>query len=68
MQREANALLENGLRDVKRTKAGTRPSPRLRLAYVDDLPAVIDLAVIRDSGLRLGVDPPAARASPTGRR
>ena len=26
-------------------------------AYVDDLPAVIDLAAIRDSGLRLGVDP-----------
>ena len=26
-------------------------------AYVDDLPAVVDLAAIRDSGLRLGVDP-----------
>ena len=26
-------------------------------AYVDDLPAVIDLDAIRDSGLRLGVDP-----------
>jgi phosphoglucomutase len=26
-------------------------------AYVDDLPVVIDLAAIRDGGLRLGVDP-----------
>ena len=58
MQREANALLENELRDVKRTK--DRDSVHRHdyvTAYVDDLPAVIDLAVIRDSGLRLGVDP-----------
>ena len=26
-------------------------------AYVDDLPAVVDLDAIRASGLRLGVDP-----------
>ncbi len=58
MQREANALLENDLRDVKRTK--DRDSVHRHdyvSAYVDDLPAVIDLAAIRDSGLRLGVDP-----------
>jgi phosphoglucomutase len=58
IEREANALLEGGLRDVKRTK----DTSAVRLhdyvsAYVDDLPAVVDLAAIRDSGLRLGVDP-----------
>src|SRR6185436_387528 len=49
---------ENGLRDVKRTK--DRDSLHRHdyvTAYVDDLPAVIDLGAIRDSGLRLGVDP-----------
>ena len=58
IQREANALLEGGLRDVKRTQ--DRDSVRRHdyvSAYVDDLPAVVDLAAIRDSGLRLGVDP-----------
>src|SRR3954470_22338429 len=57
IEREANALLENRLRDVRRTS-----SPRIRRhdyigAYVGDLPAVIDLETIRSSGLRLGVDP-----------
>jgi phosphoglucomutase len=58
MQREANALLENELRDVKRTKdtSGVHRHDYVS-AYVDDLPAVIDLAAIRESGLRLGVDP-----------
>jgi phosphoglucomutase len=58
IQREANALLEGGLRDVKRTQ--DRDSVRRHdyiSAYVGDLPAVVDLAAIRDSGLRLGVDP-----------
>ena len=58
IQREANALLEGELRDVKRTQ--DRSSVRRHdyvSAYVDDLPAVVDLAAIRDSGLRLGVDP-----------
>ena len=63
IEREANALLEDGLDGVKR-----RPyAQALRGenvhrwdyldAYVDDLPAVIDLDVIRQSALRLGVDP-----------
>jgi phosphoglucomutase len=57
IEREANALLEGGLADVRRE---ANPSPRERdyvSAYVDDLPAVIDLELIRGSGLRLGVDP-----------
>ncbi|HEX5898196.1 MAG TPA: phosphoglucomutase (alpha-D-glucose-1,6-bisphosphate-dependent) [Solirubrobacteraceae bacterium] len=58
IQRAANALLEGELRDVKRTQ--DRSSVRGHdyvSAYVDDLPAVVDLAAIRGSGLRLGVDP-----------
>ena len=58
IQREANALLEGGLRDVKRTKDTSSVQRHDYVsAYVDDLPAVVDLAAIRDSGLRLGVDP-----------
>jgi phosphoglucomutase len=58
IEREANALLEGGLRDVKRTKdtGGVHPHDYVS-AYVDDLPSVVDLEAIRDSGLRLGVDP-----------
>jgi phosphoglucomutase len=58
MQRVANELLEGGLRDVRRTTdtSSVRRHDYVS-AYVDDLPAVVDLAVIRDSGLRLGVDP-----------
>jgi phosphoglucomutase len=54
IEREANALLGS---DVRRE---ANPSPRERdyvEAYVDDLPAVIDLDLIRESGLKLGVDP-----------
>jgi phosphoglucomutase len=59
VQDEANRLLEDGLRDVKRVAfESATPDRRDYLsAYVDDLAAVIDLAAIRDSGLRLGVDP-----------
>jgi phosphoglucomutase len=63
IEQRANALLADGLREVKRI-----PLARARSAstthrydyadrYVADLPRVIDLDVIRDSGLRLGVDP-----------
>ncbi|HEY3187153.1 MAG TPA: phosphoglucomutase, partial [Solirubrobacteraceae bacterium] len=60
IQREANALLEEGLRGVRRTTAGRAPTVHRRdyvSAYVDDLPSVIDLDAIRESGVRLGVDP-----------
>jgi phosphoglucomutase len=63
IEQRANAILADGLRDVQRV-----PLARARSAstthrydyadrYVSDLPRVIDLDVIRDSGLRLGVDP-----------
>jgi phosphoglucomutase len=57
IEREANALLAAGLDGVQRV---SDPQPRRYDyidAYVDDLPSAIDLDVIRESGLRLGVDP-----------
>ena len=57
----ANALIAGGLADVRRT-----PYTRARRAaasydflgaYVDDLPAVVDLAAIKQAGVRIGADP-----------
>ena len=59
--KRANALIAGGLADVRRT-----PYTRARAAcggydflgaYVDDLPAVLDLDAVRESGLRIGADP-----------
>jgi phosphoglucomutase len=61
IQDEANRLLETGVGSIARV-----PFERARAAagtydfvasYVDDLDAVVDMAAIRGSGLRLGVDP-----------
>jgi phosphoglucomutase len=59
IERAANALLERGLDDVPRVPFDDAEVERrdYLTAYVDDLPAVIDLDAIRDAGLRLGVDP-----------
>jgi phosphoglucomutase len=63
IEREANVLLETGPGAVRRTpfdRAIAAPSVHRHdylSAYVGELAAVIDLAVIRDAGLRLGVDP-----------
>src|SRR4051812_22386176 len=59
IEQEANKLLEDGLRGVRRVafdEAAVRERDYVS-AYVDDLPAVIDLDAIRGAGLRLGVDP-----------
>ena len=57
----ANALIEAGLDGVRRI-----PFPRARAAaqaydflgtYVDDLPHVVDLARVREAGVRIGADP-----------
>jgi phosphoglucomutase len=57
----ANELIRGGLADVKRI-----PFARARAAasaydflgtYVDDLPHVIDLAAIKQAGVRIGADP-----------
>jgi phosphoglucomutase len=59
--KRANQLIAAGVAEVKRT-----PFPRARAAcasydflgaYVDDLPAVLDLAAIREAGVRIGADP-----------
>ena len=58
----ANELLQNGLADVKRTgKAGgavpnVMPHDYVQ-AYTADLGSVLDMDVIRASGVRIGVDP-----------
>jgi phosphoglucomutase len=65
IQDEANRLLEAGGSDgvagiarVPYAEALGRTTPHdFLVSYVDDLPAVIDLAAIAGSGLRIGVDP-----------
>lgn len=63
IETRANELLETGLADVKRMPfARAMLSDNLRRfdftgTYVNDLGAVIDLAAIAGSGLRLGIDP-----------
>jgi len=63
IQREANQLLDAALEGVSRIpfeEAIDGPSAQRHdyvSSYVDDLPAVVDLDAISESGLRLGVDP-----------
>ena len=63
IERRANELLADGLRDVKRVTldraraATTTHRHDYRAGYVSDLGAVIDMDVLRGSSLRLGVDP-----------
>ncbi|MGH7814190.1 MAG: phosphoglucomutase (alpha-D-glucose-1,6-bisphosphate-dependent) [Candidatus Binataceae bacterium] len=60
---EANRLLTDGLREVKRipferaTKASTTHPHDYIEAYTKELDAVVDLAAIRAAKLKLGVDP-----------
>ncbi|MCC7325743.1 MAG: alpha-D-glucose phosphate-specific phosphoglucomutase [Burkholderiales bacterium] len=63
IESRANALLDRGLREVRRMPfararraASTREHDFLG-SYVTDLASVIDLDVIRGSGIRMGVDP-----------
>ncbi len=63
IETEANLLLEDRLRDVKRVsydvarRATTTHAHDYVSRYVQDLGAVIDMAAIRDGGVRIGVDP-----------
>ena len=57
----ANELIRGGLADVKRiplsrARAGVQTYDFMG-AYVDDLPSVVDLARIKDAGIRIGADP-----------
>jgi phosphoglucomutase len=63
IEQQANAFLADGLRQVERVPferartASTTHQHRFLDAYVNDLPAVIDMQVIHDSKVHLGVDP-----------
>ena len=63
VQDRANALLEAGLKGLKRLplvearEASSTHEYDYLAAYVGDLGSVIDFAPIRSAGLRLGVDP-----------
>jgi phosphoglucomutase len=63
IEREANELLDAALEGVRRVSVEQAVhGPTVHghdyvSSYVDDLPAVVDLDAIRDSGLKLGVDP-----------
>lgn len=63
VQKRANALIESGLRDVRRVplaealRASTTHEHDYLNAYVTDLANVIDFDAIRGSGVHLGVDP-----------
>ena len=60
---EANALLADGLRGVRRVpyeralRAATTHRHDYRTAYVEDLGQVVDMALIRAAKIRMGVDP-----------
>ncbi|WP_216328289.1 phosphoglucomutase (alpha-D-glucose-1,6-bisphosphate-dependent) [Deinococcus aestuarii] len=61
VQNRANAILEGGLREVRRVNlddalAGLDPFDFIA-PYVSELGEVVDLDAIRQSGVRLGVDP-----------
>ncbi len=63
VQDRANALLRAGLQGVQRIpyeqarRADTTRAYDYVAAYVGDLPHVVDLATVRASGIRIGVDP-----------
>ncbi len=63
IEAKANALLEGGLKDVRRIsfdrarRAATTREHDFLSAYVGDLGSVIDFDVIRGAGIRMGVDP-----------
>ena len=70
IQDRANGLLREGLAGVKRmsyaraARAGTTHGEDLVAPYVEDLRNVVDMDVIRDAGLRLGVDPLGGASQP----
>ncbi|GGM60776.1 phosphoglucomutase, alpha-D-glucose phosphate-specific [Thermopolyspora flexuosa] len=63
IQNRANELIAGGLKEVRRMpyeralKADTTGGYDFLGAYVDDLPAALDLDAIRAAGVRIGADP-----------
>jgi phosphoglucomutase len=63
IERQANAFIADGLRGVarvpfERARSASTVHPHQYLdSYVSDLPSVVDLQAIRESKVRIGVDP-----------
>ncbi len=62
IQDRANTLLEQKLREVRRTAASLKPGEWVRdhdyiLPYVEDLADILDMPGIARAGLKIGVDP-----------
>ena len=63
IEKDANRMLENGLKEVKRTSVDRKALPPgihlhdYRKAYIADLKNLIDFDVISSSGIRMGADP-----------
>ncbi|MBO1420029.1 phosphoglucomutase (alpha-D-glucose-1,6-bisphosphate-dependent) [Streptomyces sp. FH025] len=63
IQDRANELIREGLRGVRKVPyaralaAATTGRHDFLTAYVEDLPSVVDLDAVRESGLRIGADP-----------
>ncbi|MDL4770567.1 phosphoglucomutase (alpha-D-glucose-1,6-bisphosphate-dependent) [Actinomadura xylanilytica] len=63
IQDRANTIIEGGLKAVRRVPyaralaADTTGRHDFLAGYVDDLPSVLDLDVIRSAGVRIGADP-----------
>jgi phosphoglucomutase len=61
IQDRANALLADGVDDVRRVDADQARKTAGRFdflaSYVDDLPDVLDLDAIKNAGVRIGADP-----------
>lgn len=63
IQDRANALIEAGLKEVRRVPyaralaADTTGRYDFLGTYVDDLPSVLNLDAVRDAGIRIGADP-----------
>jgi phosphoglucomutase len=63
IEQQANAFLTDGLRTVARVpferarRAPTTHQHQYLTSYVDDLSSVVDLQAIRESKVRIGVDP-----------
>ena len=53
----ANALIANGLGDVRRAEPTAVDTYDYRGAYVEDLAKIIDFDAIRKAGIRIGADP-----------
>ena len=70
VQQRANDLLRSGNAGVKRMaiesalKADTTHEEDFVMPYVEDLKNIVDMELIRSSGLRLGVDPLGGAAEP----